>query len=159
MPGLHNAARREHGVAPCQTTFRPRKRCEGEQPTPTGRGGELLPPLVATLQVAALVKRGHRFIGRTRLDLHEVSTGMAALGALFLRRVHILPGSGASEHVVDILEPWILPARYLLLDVVHVRARVAGKAEAVQALLDQEDVGARWAKQEHCGVEMSLAFT
>lgn len=110
---------------------------------------------MATLQVAALVKRGHRFIGRTRLDLHEVSTGMAALGALFLRRVHVLPGRGSSEHVVDILEPRVLPARDLLLDIVHIRARIAGEAEAIQALFDEKDVGARWAKQEHGGAEKS----
>lgn len=114
---------------------------------------------MAALQVAALVKRSHRFVGRTCLDLHEVSPRVAALGALLLSRVHVLPGRGASEHVVDVLEPWVFAARYLLLDVVHVGARVAGEAEAVQALLDQEDVGARGAEQEHGDAEMTSALS
>lgn len=81
---------------------------------------------------------------------------MAALGALLLCRVHVLPGRGASEHVVDVLQPRVLAARNLLLDVVHIRARVARKAEAVQALLDKQDVGARGAEQEHGDVGSHL---
>lgn len=48
-----------------------------------GGGGERhgsVAPAVPALRVAALIERGHGFVGRARLDLHEVGAGMLALG-------------------------------------------------------------------------------
>uniref|UniRef100_A0A8C3LI51 General transcription factor IIIC subunit 1 n=1 Tax=Chrysolophus pictus TaxID=9089 RepID=A0A8C3LI51_CHRPC len=46
-----------------------------------GGGGCSVAPTVPALRVAALIERGHGFVGRARLDLHEVRAGMLALGA------------------------------------------------------------------------------
>lgn len=109
----------------------------------------LVPPLVPTLGTAALVECSHGLIGWPCLNLHEIGTAVAALGAFFFGRIHILPRSCTSEHIINILEPRVLPVRHLLLDVVYVRTRVAGKPIGIESFLHDENIGAGWAKEKH----------
>ena len=96
--------------------------------------------------VAAFEEIRHWLIGRTRLNLHEVSSTVAALRTGLLGGVHVLPGSGATEHVVNLLELAVFAAGHLAADVLNERTRVAGEAEAARALLDHQHVCAVWTK-------------
>lgn len=68
---------------------------------------------MATLRVAALVEGGHRLVGRSGLDLHEVGSLVAALLARYLGRVHVLPGGCAAQHVVDLFQLVVLSVGHL----------------------------------------------
>ena len=60
----------------------------------------LIPPVISTLSIAALIEDGHRLVCRTDLKLHEVGTGMFAVWTWLCSRVHILPGSCSTKHII-----------------------------------------------------------
>ena len=104
---------------------------------------------MTALQIAALVEGGHGLVGASRLYLHEVGAIVAALFARHGRRVDVLPGRGAAEHVVDLLELAVLAVGHLALDVEDERTRVAREAIGCLALLDDQYVAAVGTKVEH----------
>ncbi len=53
--------------------------------------------------VAAFVERGHWFVGRSRLQLHEIGARVVTRRAPFVSRVNILPCFFTAEQRVDTL--------------------------------------------------------
>jgi len=99
-----------------------------------------------TLMVAAFEEIRHWLIGRTRLNLHKVSSIVATLWTSLFGAVHVLPSSGATEHIVDLLKLAVFATGHLAADVLNERAGVAGETEAARTLLDYQHVCAIWTK-------------
>lgn len=104
---------------------------------------------MTALIIAALVKRGHGLIGRSRLNLEEIGALMSARVTVDRRRVDILPRGRAAHHVIDVLELAVLAVGDLSVDVVYERAGVACETVAVGTFLDDQHVATCWAKKEH----------
>ena len=75
---------------------------------------------MTTNRFATLVERGHGFVSRTGLDLHEECLVVIALWTGGFRGVHVLPGSRSAEHVVYLLQLWVSFVTNLLPDVLNV---------------------------------------
>ena len=69
------------------------------------------------------------------LNLHEVCSLVLAARAVRVRAVYVLPGRGAAEHVLHLLELGVGAAGDAARDVVDVGARGAREPEAVLSLL------------------------
>jgi hypothetical protein len=109
----------------------------------------LLPPPMTAGMITALVKSCHRFVGRTSLNLHEVSTVVAAFRAPLVGRIDVFPSSSAAQNIVYLLQLWVNPRRHLWTKFVNVWASGAVHVIAIFALVDRHDVCAVRTKQHH----------
>ena len=90
---------------------------------------------MTTILTCALVECCHGFICRSCLNLHEISSLVLTPGTVYVCAVHVLPGRGAAQHVVHLLELGECLVADPPGDVVHVGAGGAREPEAALALL------------------------
>lgn len=57
--------------------------------------------------LTTLVKDTHGFIGTPKLHLQKVRLSVAALGTHSHGAIHIFPGSGTAQNVIDLLSFWV----------------------------------------------------
>jgi len=83
--------------------------CACALPCPPDQSVSILSPSTSTSH--ALIKTGHRLIRTSDLDLEESGFFASAsfLGALDLRLVRIVPGSGSTEDIFSLLSRKLLP--------------------------------------------------
>lgn len=113
------------------------------------KAAKLFPPIVSAQRAAALVERGHGFVGGPCLYLHEECSRMRALGTAFVGGVYILPGRRSTQHVVHLLQLGIDARADSSIDVANVGAGVAGETQGRRALLYVQDVAAGRTEEEH----------
>lgn len=80
--------------------------------------------------IAALVECGHRFIRGACLNLHKIGTFVGTRRTLCVRGVNVLPGSNATQNVINFLEEWIGFCGYLTSYFGYIRASVARESVA-----------------------------
>ena len=90
---------------------------------------------MAALLHSTLVECGHGLVRTPGLDLHEVRPLVLTPGAVSVGAVHVLPGRGAAQHVLDLLELGVDAVADPPGDVVDVGAGGAREPEAVLTLL------------------------
>ena len=84
---------------------------------------------MAALLHSTLVECCHGLICTSGLDLHEERPLVVTLGTGSISAVHVLPGRGSTQHVLDLLELGVGPVADPPGDVVDVGAGRAGKPE------------------------------
>ena len=90
---------------------------------------------MAALLHSTLVECCHGLIRASGLDLHKERPLVVTLGAGSISAVHVLPGRGSTQHVLDLLELGVGPVADPPGDVVDVGAGGAREPETILTLL------------------------
>lgn len=106
----------------------------------------LISPVVLTLRITALVEVSHRFVSRSGLYLHEVSTHVITLGAAFLGGVDVFPGGRTTKYIVNLFQLWINTIAYPASYIADVRTSITGETQRLWAFLHVKEVAAVRAK-------------
>jgi hypothetical protein len=104
---------------------------------------------MATLRITTLVKRGHRLVGRSCLNLHEICPIMTALIAWYLGRVNVFPRSRTAQDIVNLFKFTISSICHFVVYIIYEWTRVACESITIWALFDYQHITTIWTKVEH----------
>ena len=86
---------------------------------------DLFTPAKTTQRITTLVECGHRFVRRSRLHLHKISSLVAALFALNLSRIDVFPRGRTTHNIVNLFHFAVFSVGHFRAYVIHERTGVA----------------------------------